>query len=236
MPILYTDLYSNSSSVGVTMVGANATANTGGIAGLVPAPLVANSAQFLRGDGIWATVAGGSTATDMVGATVSAAGTAGLVPAPLTANIAQFLRGDGEWATAASAMVGANLTANTNGISGLVPAPAAANATQFLRGDGTWSGPSFFADTTGNTVLSFATAYHKRSVSSLYMFNFTDVADGLYQSLTLEVAFTSGSITWPAEVKWPNGTAPVLTAGKTHMFVFHATNATTIFAASITNY
>lgn len=235
MPIFYTDLYGNSSSGATEMVGANATANTDGVAGLVPAPLAPNAAQFLRGDGTWAPVATGPA--EMVGATGSADGTSGLVPGPLSANVSQFLRGDGTWATAAPQMVGANASANTAGTSGTVPAPAVANATQFLRGDATWAGPSLVPDTTGGGTLSFNSIYHKRSVSSAQAFTFAGLVDGAAQSLNLELNLLSGgSVTWPAEVKWPNGVAPTLATGKTHLFVFSASNATTIYAASILNY
>lgn len=237
MPIFYTDLYANSSSGAVTMVGANAAANADGVAGLVPAPLVSNATQFLRGDGIWAEAGGGGSSTVMVGATGSSNGISGLVPAPASGDITLFLRGDGYWAPAALPMIGADGEFGFSGRAGLVPAPLASNATQFLRGDGIWSGPSPIPDTTGGTALSFSSVYHKRTVSSAQSFTFSDIVDGAFQSLTLELRMAAGgSVTWPAEVKWPNSTAPTLATGKTHMVVFTASNASSIFAASIVNY
>jgi hypothetical protein len=39
-------------------------------------------------------------------------------------------------------------------------------------------------------------------------------------SLTYEVRHDTGTITWPTEVEWPANTAPTLTTGKTHLFIF----------------
>jgi hypothetical protein len=39
-------------------------------------------------------------------------------------------------------------------------------------------------------------------------------------SLTYEVLHELGAITWPTEVEWPSDTAPTLTVGKTHLFIF----------------
>lgn len=52
--------------------------------------------------------------------------------------------------------------------------------------------------------------------SSVY---FTGVPAASY-GLTYEVQYDTGTITWPAEVKWPSDTPPTLTAGKTQVFVF----------------
>ena len=37
---------------------------------------------------------------------------------------------------------------------------------------------------------------------------------------TYEVDHQTGTITWPTEVEWPAATAPTLTTGKTHLFMF----------------
>lgn len=45
-------------------------------------------------------------------------------------------------------------------------------------------------------------------------------ASGYAYSFTLEVTHTSGAITWFSGVEWPSSTAPTLTTGKTHLFMF----------------
>lgn len=37
----------------------------------------------------------------------------------------------------------------------------------------------------------------------------------------LHVTHTSGTITWPASVRWPSGVAPTLTINRTHIFMFY---------------
>lgn len=236
MPIYYSNIHVGASTAPATMTGANATANTDGVTGLVPAPLAANAGQFLRGDGLWATVESEGVEPEMVGATSNTDGTTGLVPQPLIGNAAQYLRGDGEWASLV--LVGANTTTNTAGVAGLVPTPLAANANMFLRGDGNWAGPSLTIDTTGNATISWQTSYHKRTITgTANLLSFVDIEDGLYQSITLELTIGTGAyVVFPSEVKWPNATGPSLASGKTHLFVFTATNAATIFATSIINY
>ena len=45
-------------------------------------------------------------------------------------------------------------------------------------------------------------------------------ASGTVGSFTLELTHTGGTAAWPSEVKWPEDTAPTLSTGKTHLFVF----------------
>ena len=101
-----------------------------------------STANFLRGDGTWATPPN-TTYSVMKGATSSAAGATGLVPAPAAGKQTSFLRGDGTWVvptnTTYSNMTGA--TSSAAGKAGLVPAPAAGAATRYLRSDGTWQVP-----------------------------------------------------------------------------------------------
>lgn len=62
--------------------------------------------------------------------------------------------------------------------------------------------------------------YFTASVSANRTYTFTNVPSSRAYSFVLEVAHTSGTITWPSSVQWPAGTAPTLTTGKTHLFVF----------------
>lgn len=69
--------------------------------------------------------------------------------------------------------------------------------------------------------------------SSVY---FTGVPAASY-SLTYEVQHDTGTITWPTEVQWPAATAPTLTTGKTHLFMFVTDDGGTRWrAASLVDY
>lgn len=61
--------------------------------------------------------------------------------------------------------------------------------------------------------------YFTKTINANSTFTFSNVPSGAY-AFALEVENTSGTITWPAAVKWPNDTAPTLSTGKTHLFIF----------------
>jgi len=63
--------------------------------------------------------------------------------------------------------------------------------------------------------------YFTKTIAGVSTFTFSNApAAGKAYAFTLELTHTSGSANWPATVKWPNDTAPTLTAGKTHLFMF----------------
>jgi hypothetical protein len=83
--------------------------------------------------------------------------------------------------------------------------------------------------------------YFTRTISSNSTFTFSNVpaASGfnVAYSFTLELTHTSGTVTWPASVKWPGNTAPSLTTGKTHLFMFVTDDAGSRWRGSyLTNY
>jgi len=55
----------------------------------------------------------------------------------------------------------------------------------------------------------------------------TPPADTKSYAMVIEVDHNSGTLTWPASVKWNGDTAPTLTTGKTHQFYFHTNNGGT---------
>jgi hypothetical protein len=61
--------------------------------------------------------------------------------------------------------------------------------------------------------------YFTKTISGNSTFTFSNVPSGAY-GMIVEIENTSGTITWPAAVKFPNDTAPSLSTGKTHVFVF----------------
>lgn len=63
--------------------------------------------------------------------------------------------------------------------------------------------------------------YFTKTISSNSTFTFSNPpSSGTVGSFTLELTHTSGTVTWPSTVKWPADTAPTLTTGKTHLFIF----------------
>lgn len=62
--------------------------------------------------------------------------------------------------------------------------------------------------------------YFTKTISANSTFTFSSVPSTRAYSFSLELTHTSGTVTWPAAVKWPGDTAPTLTDGKTHLFMF----------------
>ena len=63
--------------------------------------------------------------------------------------------------------------------------------------------------------------YFTKTISANSTFTFSNPpASGTVGSFTLELTHTSGTVTWPASVKFNADTAPTLTTGKTHLFFF----------------
>ena len=63
--------------------------------------------------------------------------------------------------------------------------------------------------------------YFTKTINGNSTFTFSNPpASGTAGTFTLELTHTSGTVTWPASVKFPADTAPTLTTGKTHLFMF----------------
>lgn len=63
--------------------------------------------------------------------------------------------------------------------------------------------------------------YFTKTINGNSTFTFSNPpSSGTVGSFTLELTHTSGTVTWPSSVKFPADTAPTLTTGKTHLFVF----------------
>lgn len=90
-------------------------------------------------------------------------------------------------------------------------------ATQTFNG-----GINVSAETVAALDIDLSTGnYFTKTINANSTFTFSNPpASGTVGSFTLELTHTSGTVTWPASVKWPADTAPTLTAGKTHLFIF----------------
>ena len=78
------------------------------------------------------------------------------------------------------------------------------------------------AEAVGALAIDLATGnYFTKTIAGNSTFTFTNPpASGTACSFTLELTHSSGTVTWPSTVKFPADTAPTLTAGKTHLFIF----------------
>ena len=74
--------------------------------------------------------------------------------------------------------------------------------------------------------------YFKKTISGNSTFTFANVPTAGAYSFTLELTHGSGTVTWPSSVKFPADTAPTLTAGKTHLFMFLTDDGGTRFRGS----
>lgn len=79
--------------------------------------------------------------------------------------------------------------------------------------------------------------YFTKTINGNSTFTFTNVPATRAFGFTLELTHTSGTVNWPASVKFPGDTAPTLTTGKTHIFVFVTDDGGTRFrGAALVDY
>lgn len=80
--------------------------------------------------------------------------------------------------------------------------------------------------------------YFKTNVSANTTFTFNNVPQNKAYAMTIEVAYTAGTATWPTGVRWENNsTAPTLLANRSSVFNFiTTTNGTRWFGSALTNY
>jgi hypothetical protein len=69
--------------------------------------------------------------------------------------------------------------------------------------------------------------YFTKTISANSTFTFSNAPSTRAYAFTLELTHTSGVVTWPASVAWPNGLTPTLDNGKTSLFVFITDDAGT---------
>ena len=79
--------------------------------------------------------------------------------------------------------------------------------------------------------------YFTKTINADSTFTFSNVPASRAYSFVLELTHTSGTVTWPTSVKFPADTAPTLTTGKTHLFVFETNDGGTRFrGAALVDY
>ena len=95
------------------------------------------------------------------------------------------------------------------------------------------------AEAVGALAIDLSTGnYFTKTISGNSTFTFTNPpASGTVGSFVLELTHSSGTVTWPASVKFPADTAPTLTTGKTHLFFFVTDDGGTRYrGASLVDY
>lgn len=83
-----------------------------------------------------------------------------------------------------------------------------------------------------NTIDCSVSNYFTETVAGAVTFAFTNVPASRAYALTLEIVYTSGTITWPASVYWPGASAPTLTTGKTSLIILTTRDGGTTWRAS----
>ena len=74
--------------------------------------------------------------------------------------------------------------------------------------------------------------YFTKTINANSTFTVSSIPASRAYAFTLELTHTSGTITWFSGVEWPAGTAPTLTTGKTHLFLFVTDDGGTRWRAS----
>jgi hypothetical protein len=62
--------------------------------------------------------------------------------------------------------------------------------------------------------------YFTKTINANSTFTVSNVPSGVSYSFTLELTHTSGTVTYFSGVEFPGSIAPILTTGKTHLFMF----------------
>ena len=86
--------------------------------------------------------------------------------------------------------------------------------------------------------MSLGNYFTKTITTGINTFTFSNPpTSGTVGSFTLELTHTGGTADWPTEVKWPGDTAPNLSSGKTHLFMFITDDGGTRYrGAALANY
>lgn len=148
--------------------------------------------------------------------------------------------------TLAASGVAAQSTANTalsSGLVGIASGNAALSlaSTKYAISGGVVSG-QFSQNVValglnGSGINTALGNYFTATISGNSTISFTNSPSNVSYSFAYEVNHQTGTITWPGAVSWPSATAPTLTTGKTHIFMFVTDDSGSRWrASSLINY
>jgi|TARA_Y100000015_G_scaffold40512_1_gene45498 hypothetical protein len=150
--------------------------------------------------------------------------------ATITGNTTKVTTLTGISGTFTDTVSGATITGNTGkfttltGISGIFTDSAGFGLTSTTSGATVDVSGSYVGNAASISALNINCSsgnYFTKTIAGNSTFTISDApASGRSYGLTLEITHTSGTITWFSGVYWPADTAPTLTEGKTHLFVF----------------
>ncbi len=83
--------------------------------------------------------------------------------------------------------------------------------------------------------LSLASGKYVLTVNGTVTVSFTNAHATYREAILVEVAYTSGVVTWPASIVWKGGTAPTLTAGKKTWITLYRSNAGTQYVPAVSH-
>ena len=117
---------------------------------------------------------------------------------------------------------GTDTSVSISNLAGAGSSAATGSANTFTATQTFNGGINVSAEAVGALDIDLSTGnYFTKTINANSTFTFSNPpASGTVGSFTLELTHTSGTVTWPTSVKFPADTAPTLTAGKTHIFVF----------------
>ena len=150
--------------------------------------------------------------------------------ATITGNTTKVTTLTGISGTFTDTVSGATITGDTGkfttltGISGIFTDSAGFGLTSTTSGATVDVSGSYVGNAASISALNINCSsgnYFTKTITGNSTFTISDApASGRSYGLTLEITHTSGTITWFSGVYWPADTAPTLTEGKTHLFVF----------------
>lgn len=91
----------------------------------------------------------------------------------------------------------------------------------------------------GNVIDCLQGNYFTHTAGSSTTYTFSNPPTANSYTFALETTLITGTLTWPAEVKWPSATAPssLNTGGNVHLFIFTTDDGGTVWrGSSLTNY